>query len=266
MSDNALKIPLQQALRTFTSARANDFAQNMAKSLPVSISQLENDFVHVMFQPINGIFSLPVVKMAQSFSAYAREPTQTKEQGNAVPSDFYLGGVTGFGGGNANFFPRGNLTTLSYQPVNRTVFPSRDYNQYTLAGGTTGVKILQNNPPSTSTPSLSEVRRRIKNQKSLLGMSAKARQAWLNSRTPVEPEPLASTSNPAFMQIDKNGVITHQSGDGNHAITVDQSNKKITVNVPISDHVYLGGDGKTGTYDFVATPSGPSINVKARIG
>ncbi len=30
--------------------------------------------------------------------------------------------------------------------------------------------------------------------------------------------------------------------------------------------LYLGGDGVTGTYDFVVTSSGPSINVKARIG
>jgi len=29
--------------------------------------------------------------------------------------------------------------------------------------------------------------------------------------------------------------------------------------------VYLGGDGSKGTYDFVSTPSGPSMNVKARI-
>ena len=29
--------------------------------------------------------------------------------------------------------------------------------------------------------------------------------------------------------------------------------------------VFLGGDGQTGTYDFVMTASGPSINVKARI-
>ena len=34
---------------------------------------------------------------------------------------------------------------------------------------------------------------------------------------------------------------------------------------PPTQYVYLGGDGDTGTYDFVSTPSGPSINVKARV-
>ena len=37
------------------------------------------------------------------------------------------------------------------------------------------------------------------------------------------------------------------------------------ISVPVNKIIYLGGDGSTGTYDFVMTASGPSINVKARI-
>ena len=49
-----------------------------------------------------------------------------------------------------------------------------------------------------------------------------------------------------------------------HQITTSASG--IAVAPKDSSHiVYLGGDGKTGTYDFVQTASGPSINVKARI-
>lgn len=38
------------------------------------------------------------------------------------------------------------------------------------------------------------------------------------------------------------------------------------ISVPTNKIIYLGGDGTTGTYDFVSTPSGPSINVKVRTG
>ena len=37
------------------------------------------------------------------------------------------------------------------------------------------------------------------------------------------------------------------------------------ISVPTNKIIYLGGDGTTGTYAFVQTVSGPSINVKARI-
>lgn len=55
--------------------------------------------------------------------------------------------------------------------------------------------------------------------------------------------------------------------NGTHSVQVDVKNKKIIVNIPdASWKVFLGGNGIDGTYDFVMTASGPSINVKARIG
>lgn len=53
---------------------------------------------------------------------------------------------------------------------------------------------------------------------------------------------------------DKSGSVVKQDGTGQ--ISASPASGKI---------VYLGGDGTVGTYDFVATVSGPSINVKARI-
>ena len=48
-------------------------------------------------------------------------------------------------------------------------------------------------------------------------------------------------------------------------VAITAAGSKITVKPPSGGIVFLGGDGSTGTYDFVLTPSGPSINVKARI-
>jgi len=53
---------------------------------------------------------------------------------------------------------------------------------------------------------------------------------------------------------DKGGSIIKQDGTGN-----------ISHKPASGKFVFLGGDGVTGTYDFVTTASGPSINVKARI-
>lgn len=61
------------------------------------------------------------------------------------------------------------------------------------------------------------------------------------------------------------GVIL-QDKDGNGIVQIDTTNKKIIVNPKSGWTCFLGGDGSTGTYDFVMTASGPSINVKARIG
>jgi hypothetical protein len=252
-------------MRAFSSTRTNDFQQSQAQSIPMQVTKTDKDFVYASFQPTNGIWTLPVVKLPQSFSTYQREPTQAKEQGNAVPSNYYTGGVTGLGGGNANFQPRGNLTTLNYQPINRTVFPDRDYNQHTIAGGPTGVKILQANPPppppTGGTPS--PQRTHLNNQ--LTKLSSRARQTWLRSRRPIVRDTTPPTKL-AYMQIDKNGLITHLSPSGDHSLTVEEQNKKVTVNAPLSSIVYLGGDGKTGTYAPVVTISGPCKNVFGRTG
>lgn len=59
----------------------------------------------------------------------------------------------------------------------------------------------------------------------------------------------------------QDGVVTLSDSNGN-IVTLKAG--KLTVN-PGSGMVYLGGDGTTGTYDFVSTVSGPSVNVKARL-
>jgi hypothetical protein len=229
----------------------------------MQVTKTDKDFVYASFQPTNGIWTMPVIKLPQSFSAYQREPTQPKEQGNAVPSDYYTGGVTGLGGGNANFQPRGNLTTLSYQPLNRTAFPDRDYQQHHIVGGPNGVKIVQKNPPQQSTTPPNQPTAQLSGK--LTKLSTRAQQAWLNSRTPIVKDTSPSPKL-AYMQIDKDGLITHQSPSGDHLVTVEENNRKVTVAAPLSSIVYLGGNGKDGTYAPVITVSGPCKNVMGRTG
>ncbi len=67
--------------------------------------------------------------------------------------------------------------------------------------------------------------------------------------------------------------ITITSGAGSVTITAKNGNKVVldnSGNVQVTPGsgkiVYLGGTGSDGSYDFVETVSGPSTNVKARIG
>jgi hypothetical protein len=92
-----------------------------------------------------------------------REPTQVGDKGIVHQADYYLGGISGIGGGNSDFSPRGNLTPLVFKPISQNVFEGRDYDQLTLYGGPHGVKIIQRpqpnsgmggsgTPPTTPTP------------------------------------------------------------------------------------------------------------------
>jgi hypothetical protein len=99
---------------------------------------MEKDFMHIAFETSNSIFTPPVMKMTQSFSRFGREPTQTKDMGMAVPGDYYQGGVTAFSGGRTNFYPRGNLSSLSFQPMANLQAPKRDYDQHWETGGPNG--------------------------------------------------------------------------------------------------------------------------------
>ena len=65
-----------------------------------------------------------------------------------------------------------------------------------------------------------------------------------------------------WVQFKTNGLVIHDI-NGNE---IGLLSGKIYANPNnLSGIVYLGGDGVTGSYDFVATVSTPSVNVKARI-
>lgn len=68
--------------------------------------------------------------------------------------------------------------------------------------------------------------------------------------------------NVAWMQ--GTGGISLNAKTGTVGIT--SQDNKVFVKPASGQMVFLGGDGTDGAYDFVETVSGPSINVKARIG
>jgi hypothetical protein len=148
MVDSSIKWPINYSTNRFASQRSNDFQTNMSKGIPCHVTKIDKDMVTVAFDTKNNVWTVPTMKMPQAFSGYARDATQVGDHGYACPSDYYLGGNSGLGGGIANYAPRGNLTALAFHPMSRTANQTRDYDKYTVTGGKNGVQFWQGPVPS----------------------------------------------------------------------------------------------------------------------
>lgn len=272
--DLSFRRPFNHSVNDFTNQRSNDFQLGMSKGLPCHVIAVDKDMVTVAFDTKNTVWTPPNMKMPQAFSAYGREPTRVGDKGTAVPSDYYLGGVTGLGGGTADYSPRGNLTALVFHPASNTGTESRDYDQLTMNGGKTGVRIQQGPPAQPSnaqTPAPTSVRRTLSPTSARVLRHAPRR---LGRLMPTLTRAALMDANPqpakqSFMQIDNQGVISHSSKSGDHVITVDENNKKLAAQVPADGQhfVYLGGSGKTPSLYAPVLCAGlvPSVNVMAKI-
>lgn len=135
------KNPFQYRMNAWSNRQINSSREQEPKSMPCHVTKVEKDFVHVAFETKNSIFTPPVMKMTQAFSRYGREPTQKGDKGMAVPGDYYMGGITQFAGGNTSFYPRSNLSSLSFNPSSNLKAPKRDYDQHHETGGPKGWKV-----------------------------------------------------------------------------------------------------------------------------
>lgn len=132
------KHPLSYRLNTWNTTRINNFAEGQPKSMPCHVTKVDKDFIQVAFENQNNVFTLPIVRMAQGWQQYSREPTQVGDKGVAMPGSYYIGGVSDYAGGKTDFYPRGNLTTLQFHGLSHEKNPSRDYDQLTHMGGPNG--------------------------------------------------------------------------------------------------------------------------------
>jgi hypothetical protein len=207
------------------------------------------------------------------------------DKGYAVPGNYYLGGVTGDAGGNTDFYPRGNLTTLSFNGVSHTQNPSRDYDQLTHMGGPNGwivgpyqkqqqdqqTQQQQQSQQQTAmmafrTTSTFRARQTALRQQAIGVGTLDATTSGTSSSSSSQQNGQQQQQDPTQFSFDKDGKCQIVSKDNNHVITVDQKNGKITLNVPANHKVYVGGDGSSGQYAPLVTVKGPVINALGRIG
>src|SRR6516164_6160449 len=238
------KNPLSYRLNNWAGRRINNNQEQQAKSIPCHIQQIEKDFVHVAFETANSIFTPPVMKMTQSFSRFGREPTQGKDMGVAVPGQYYLGGNTAFSGGNASYYPRGNLSTLTWQPMANLNAPKRDYDQHWETGGPNGWRCKvqekqqqkqqgqqgQSGSGSGSSgggsPVAARANQRVMQQRNFIQFSATNGSTQSNGSSSQQQQQQKQNDYTEF-SFDKNGQAIVQSKDRKHYLKVDQQNKKV---------------------------------------
>jgi len=136
MADNVQKIPLARSLEQFANRKIAGAMTLYGMSLPASIvSIVSAGIVTVKFELTNIPYTLPNVTVPVVGCEFGRPPYQVGTLGRVVPTDAYLGGISGLGGGTADLSRRGNLSNLAWEPIGSVNWSaSDDPNAYVLYG------------------------------------------------------------------------------------------------------------------------------------
>jgi hypothetical protein len=129
---NTQKTPLSRTLPQFVQQKVLDQISQLGLGVPGHVTVVDGAIVTVSFD-VTGL-TLPLVQMPVAESAYVRLPIQVGDKGVAIPATWYLGGVSGLGGGTADTTQRGNLATLVWFPVGNQGWPSVNPNALVLQG------------------------------------------------------------------------------------------------------------------------------------
>ncbi len=140
MADNSRKTSLAHSLNSLAMRRANDAIQILGKTLPARVVSVQGQIATVAFELDTAPFTLPNVQVPISTSKYDWIPYQKDDKGLLVPSDVYLGGISGLGGGTADYPQRGNLSTLQFHPTSNKEWSDSDSN-FRITQGPDGVII-----------------------------------------------------------------------------------------------------------------------------
>ncbi|MBU9608638.1 hypothetical protein [Burkholderia multivorans] len=133
MADNYSKLPLQRSLNRMAIARAAQAIEDTGNALPCRVTKVSGAIVTVEFE-MQGTWTLPPVTIPKAESPWIRNPTQVGDKGVTMPADAYLGGISGLGGGTADFRRRGNLSALVFVPVSNANSAPDDPNAAQVCG------------------------------------------------------------------------------------------------------------------------------------
>lgn len=138
---DGLKKPLAASLNLIAQQQVADAIAAMGKALPCHVVSIAGQIVSVAFDVDDPTVTLPTVTMPIATSQYDWLPLQEGDKGLTVPSDVYLGGVSGLGGGTASATNVGNLSALVFLPVANASW-STTFEGYRLVQGPEGA-VLQ---------------------------------------------------------------------------------------------------------------------------
>ncbi|WP_369050511.1 hypothetical protein [Burkholderia gladioli] len=133
MADNSAKLPLQASLNRVAIGRAQQAINSIGNALPCRVTKVSGSIVTVAFE-VSGPWTLPPITIPKAESPWIRMPTQVGDKGVTMPADVYLGGISGLGGGTADFRRRGNLSALVFVPVSNSGSAPDDPNAAQVCG------------------------------------------------------------------------------------------------------------------------------------
>lgn len=134
MLDTSQKTPYARAINQFAENKVRDAIALEGKAIPASVTAVAGSIVTVKFE-LNAAYPLPSVTIPMAGSEYIRIPVQVGDKGMVTPSDFYLGGVSGLGGGTAGVNLPANLSALVFIAIsNKGWSTAEDPNKVILYG------------------------------------------------------------------------------------------------------------------------------------
>lgn len=128
MNSNAQRLSFQKNVNRNAIKRASEAIQATGRALPCRVVAVNGAVVTVAFEMNTAPWNIPNITIPKAESNWIREPTQVGDLGWTVPADVYLGGVSGLGGGVADFKPVSNLSALVFQPISHSDSPPSDQN------------------------------------------------------------------------------------------------------------------------------------------
>lgn len=134
MADNYLKLWVQKTTNKAAINRAKQVIQSMGRALPCRVVSVNGSIVTVAFEVNASPLTLPNITIPKAESPWIRMPTQVGDKGYTVPSDVYLGGISGLGSGTATLAPVGNLSALVFVPVSNKASSPVDQNAAQIQG------------------------------------------------------------------------------------------------------------------------------------
>jgi hypothetical protein len=149
MADNVQKTPIARTLNQFAERKALGAISLFGKALPASVvAVVSSGVVTVKFEIAktpNSPYTLPNVTVPLFGPEYIRYPIQAGCMGVVFPSDAYLGGVSGLGGGVADLSQRANLSSLVFFPIGNKAWTATDDPNSLVLYGPDGVIIRDQN-------------------------------------------------------------------------------------------------------------------------
>ncbi len=150
MADNAQKTPFVKALNEFTEGVTGSAQQLIGKSMPAQVVSVDSTgtIVTVKFL-IDSIYTLPSVTCAVGYPPFIRFPMVPGTLGVVTAIDYYIGGVTGLGGGVASLTQQANLATLVFFATGNANLPPTDNDRASVLYGPDGtiLRDFGNNGP-----------------------------------------------------------------------------------------------------------------------